>query len=279
VASGADRAREVHTASAGAPIRFAGVSKVYGTAGGDTIRALDDVSLSIASGEFVSIVGPSGCGKSTLLKILAGLTPPSTGAATIADASIAAAQSGIGFVFQEATLLPWLTVLRNVLVPADVARIPRAQMHSRAMGLLELVGLKGFHDKYPNELSGGMQQRAAICRALLRDPKILLMDEPFGALDALTRDHMNIELLRIWEAQRNTILFVTHSITEAVLLSDRIVVMSPRPGRVVEDVQVRLARPRKIAMVNTPEFGSYAQRIRELLDGSVARSEEPGATR
>jgi NitT/TauT family transport system ATP-binding protein len=150
-------------------------------------------------------------------------------------------------------------------------------MQPRAMALLDLVGLKGFHDKYPNELSGGMQQRAAICRALLRDPKILLMDEPFGALDALTRDRMNIELLRIWEAQRNTILFVTHSINEAVLLSDRIVVMSPRPGRVLEDVPVSLPRPRNIAMVNTPEFGGYAQHIRDLLDGSSAPQDELGA--
>jgi NitT/TauT family transport system ATP-binding protein len=279
VASGVERSRESPIVSPGAPIRFSGLSKAYRTSSGDTIHALDDVSLSIASGEFVSIVGPSGCGKSTLLKILAGLTLPSMGAASIAGASATAAPSNIGFVFQEATLLPWLTVLRNVLVPADVARIPRAQMQPRAMALLDLVGLNGFHDKYPNELSGGMQQRAAICRALLRDPKILLMDEPFGALDALTRDHMNIELLRIWEAQRNTILFVTHSITEAVLLSDRIVVMSPRPGRVLEDVRVSLPRPRKIAMVNTAEFGAYAQHIRDLLDGSAGQLEAPGAIR
>ena len=277
MASGVEHSRESPVASPGAPIRLAGVSKAYRTSGGDTIRALDDVSLSIASGEFVSLVGPSGCGKSTLLMILAGLTPPTAGAAMIAGASAPARQSAIGFVFQEATLLPWLTVLRNVLVPADVARIPRAQMQSRAMGLLDLVGLKGFHDKYPNELSGGMQQRAAICRALLRDPRILLMDEPFGALDALTRDHMNIELLRIWDAQRSTVLFVTHSITEAILLSDRIVVMSPRPGRVLEDVRVNLPRPRQIAMVNTSEFGAYAQHIRGLLDGSAERQEAPGA--
>ena len=150
-------------------------------------------------------------------------------------------------------------------------------MQPRALALLDLVGLKGFHDKYPNELSGGMQQRAAICRALLRDPRILLMDEPFGALDALTRDHMNIELLRIWDARRSTVLFVTHSISEAVLLSDRIVVMSPRPGRVLEDVRVDLPRPRQIAMVNTPEFGAHAQHIRGLLDGSAERPQASGA--
>jgi NitT/TauT family transport system ATP-binding protein len=276
VAAIVERSRENPIGSPGAPIRFAGVSKVYLTSTGDTISALDAIALSIDSGEFVSIVGPSGCGKSTLLKILAGLTPPSAGEVRIAGASAKASQPNIGFVFQEATLLPWLTVLRNVLVPADVARISRAQMQPRAMALLDLVGLTGFHDKYPNELSGGMQQRAAICRALLRNPKILLMDEPFGALDALTRDHMNIELLRIWEAQRSTIVFVTHSITEAVLLSDRIVVMSPRPGRVLEDVRVSLSRPRQIAMVNTTEFGTYAQHIRDLLDGSAAQQRDRG---
>jgi NitT/TauT family transport system ATP-binding protein len=277
VASVVERARESPTASPGAPISFRGVSKTYLTSSGDTIYALDDISLSIGSGEFVAIVGPSGCGKSTLLKLLAGLTQPSAGEVAIASASAKASQSHIGFVFQEATLLPWLTVLRNVLVPADVARISHAQMQPRAMALLDLVGLTGFHDKYPNELSGGMQQRAAICRALLRKPKILLMDEPFGALDALTRDHMNIELLRIWEAQGNTIVFVTHSITEAVLLSDRIVVMSPRPGQVLADVRVNLPRPRKIAMVNTSEFGTYAQHIRDLLDGSASQQRELGA--
>ena len=205
------------------------------------------------------------------------MTPPTTGEVAISEGPAAAARANIGFVFQEPTLLPWLTVLRNVLVPADVARIPRAQLQPRAMALLDLVGLGGFHDKYPNELSGGMQQRAAICRALLRNPKVLLMDEPFGALDALTRDHMNIELLRIWEAQRNTILFVTHSINEAVLLSDRIIVMSPRPGRVLEDVAVALPRPRKIAMVNTTDFGDYAQRVRALLDSPAGRTEAAGA--
>ena len=274
MASHLERSQQGPGTSSGAPIRLSGVSKVYLTSGGGAIHALDDISLSIASGEFVSIVGPSGCGKSTLLKILAGLTPPSTGEAAIAGDAVEAARSNIGFVFQDATLLPWLTVLRNVLVPADVARIPRARLQARTMALLDLVGPAGFHDKYPDELSGGMQQRAAICRALLRQPKTLLMDEPFGALDALTRDHMNIELLRIWQTEGNTILFVTHSITEAVLLSDRIVVMSPRPGRVIELVKVDLCRPRAIKMVNTAEFGAYAQHIRSLLEGSAERVEK-----
>jgi NitT/TauT family transport system ATP-binding protein len=273
VASAVKRLCEGPTRAPGAEIQIAGLSKSYRTASGDMIHALQDIALTIAGGEFVSIVGPSGCGKSTLLKILAALTSPSTGTVTIAAAPPERSQRDIGFVFQEATLLPWLTVLRNVLVPADVAHVPRAKMQPRAMALLDLVGLTGFHDKYPNELSGGMQQRAAICRALLRNPRTLLMDEPFGALDALTRDHMNIELLRIWETQRSTIVFVTHSITEAVLLSDRIVVMSPRPGRVIEQVRVNLPRPRGIAMVNTAEFGTYAQHVRFLLDGPSAPRE------
>jgi NitT/TauT family transport system ATP-binding protein len=278
VVSAAERLRESPRLEPGADIRIAGLSKSYRTAGGDMVHALQDIALTIAGGEFVSIVGPSGCGKSTLLKILAALTSPSSGAATIAGEPPEQSQRDIGFVFQEATLLPWLTVLRNVLVPADVARIPRAEMQPRAMALLDLVGLSEFHDKYPNELSGGMQQRAAICRALLRNPRTLLMDEPFGALDALTRDHMNIELLRIWEAQRSTIVFVTHSITEAVLLSDRIVVMSPRPGRIIKDIRVDLPRPRSIAMVNTPEFGRYAQHVRSLLDGPAGAKAATGGS-
>jgi NitT/TauT family transport system ATP-binding protein len=155
-----------------------------------------------------------------------------------------------------------------VLVPADVARMPRKQMEGRALGLLDLVGLKGFHNKYPGELSGGMQQRVAICRALLRDPHILLMDEPFGALDALTRDFMSLELQRIWQAQGNTVLFITHSIPEAVLLSDRVIVMSPRPGRILDTITIDLPRPRTLEMINSPAFGAYAIRIRNLLQQS-----------
>jgi NitT/TauT family transport system ATP-binding protein len=241
------------------------VSKTYATAGGEPIAALSPISLAIAEGEFLSIVGPSGCGKSTLLKILAGLVPPTAGRITIAGRRAEGPQSNIGVVFQEATLLPWLTVLRNVLVPADVAGIPRKRLEARALELLALVGLAGFDDKYPNELSGGMQQRVAICRALLRDPEIMLMDEPFGALDALTRDYMNLELQRIWQTQHNTVLFITHSIAEAVLLSDRVIVMSPRPGSILDAVGIALARPRNLDMINSPAFGAYAHHIRELL--------------
>ena len=215
-------------------------------------------------------IAADGCGKSTLLKILAGITSASAGTLYINGRQVSGPQRKIGVVFQEATLLPWHTVLRNVLIPADVARIPRAQLRDRAIQLLRLVGLEGFHDRYPNELSGGMQQRASICRALLRDPAIVLMDEPFGALDALTRDHMNMELLRIWQAQHNTILFVTHSIMEAVLLSDRVIVMSPRPGRILEEVMIDSPRPRQLGLVHSPRFGEYADHIRSLLDRSGA---------
>ena len=251
-------------------IHFDGVAKRYRTVSGDSVHALDEVSLSIGSGEFLSIVGPSGCGKSTMLKILAGITSASRGSLYIDGKPVSGPQQNIGVVFQEPTLLPWHTVLRNVLIPADVARIPRIRLRDRAMQLLKLVGLEGFHDRYPNELSGGMQQRVSICRALLRDPAIMLMDEPFGALDALTRDHMNMELLRIWQAQHNTILFVTHSITEAAQLSDRVIIMSPRPGRILEEVRINLPRPRQLSLVNSASFGDYANHIRNLLDRSGA---------
>ena len=246
-------------------IRLHDISKTYRGADGVPIDALSRISLDIAQGEFVSIVGPSGCGKRTLLKILAGLVPPTYGSIDLDGKPVAGPQGNIGVVFQEATLLPWLNILRNVLVPADVARIPRKQMERRALDLLELVGLRDFHGKFPNELSGGMQQRAAICRALLRDPEILLMDEPFGALDALTRDFMGLELQRIWQVQHNTVLFITHSIAEAVLLSDRVIVMSPRPGQILDAITIKLERPRTLEMINSESFGSYAVVIRSLL--------------
>ena len=256
--------------AADALIRFEGIEKRYRTVSGEINHALSEIFLSIPNGEFLSIVGPSGCGKSTMLKILAGITTASAGTLYIEGRATAGPQHNIGIVFQEPTLLPWHTVVRNVLIPADVARIPRTKLRDRAMELLRLVGLEGFHDRYPNELSGGMQQRVSICRALLRDPAIMLMDEPFGALDALTRDHMNMELLHIWQAQHNTILFVTHSITEAILLSDRVIVMSPRPGLILEEVKIELPRPRMLGVVNSTRFGSYAAHIRNLLDRSGA---------
>jgi len=257
------------TASGAAPLfTIEGLAKTFRTRQGESVRALDDVSLDIAAGEFLSIVGPSGCGKSTLLKILAGLIPASAGSIRYRGERVSKPRDDIGVVFQEATLLPWLSVLRNVLVPADVARMRRNKLQPRAFELLDLVGLTGFHDKYPQELSGGMQQRVAICRALLRQPAVLLMDEPFGALDALTREQMNLELQRIWSTQHNTVVFITHSIPEAVLLSDRVVVMSRRPGRILDVLTLDLPRPRTLDMVNTEAFGAYAQQARRLLDGS-----------
>jgi NitT/TauT family transport system ATP-binding protein len=246
------------------------LGKTYPTRHGGSVRALDDVSLRVGQGEFLSIVGPSGCGKSTLLKILAGLAPATAGSVRYRGEVVSKPRHDVGVVFQEATLLPWLSVMRNILVPADVARIGRAKLQPRALELLELVGLAGFHDKYPQELSGGMQQRVAICRALLRQPAVLLMDEPFGALDALTREQMNIELQRIWSTQRNTVVFITHSIPEAVLLSDRVVVMSRRPGRILDVLPIDLPRPRTLDMVNTQKFGAYAQEARRLLDQTDA---------
>ena len=259
-------------------IHIAGVKKVYRTRGSEFL-AVSEATFDVEAGELVSLVGPSGCGKTTLLKILAGLHSYEAGEVHIGSSTQPFDPSrDIGMVFQSPLLLKWRRIIDNVLLPAEILGLPMAASRNRARELLALVGLAGNEDKYPYELSGGMQQRAAIARALIHDPKLILMDEPFGALDALTREKMNIELLRIWEAQRSTIVFVTHSITEAVLLSDRIVVMSPRPGRVIEDVRVDLPRPRGIAMVNTPEFGRYAQHVRSLLDGPAGAKAATGGS-
>jgi NitT/TauT family transport system ATP-binding protein len=262
---GADRAA-VAASTRESVFQIANIAQTYRTRQGQPIPALNGISLDIIAGEFLSIVGPSGCGKSTLLKILAGLIRPSAGQVRCRGEVMRGTRDDIGVVFQEATLLPWLNVVRNVLIPADVARIRRERLQPRAFELLKLVGLDGFHERYPQELSGGMQQRVAICRALLRQPAVLLMDEPFGALDALTRDQMNLELQRIWATEGNTVVFITHSIPEAVLLSDRVVVMSPRPGRILEILSIDLPRPRTLDMANTSAFGVYAQTARRLLE-------------
>ncbi len=256
-------------AFAGQPlIKARGLVKVYSTVSGDAVVALDGMDLALADGEFVSIVGPSGCGKSTMLRLLAGLDKPDAGEMTLANRPITGPSSAVGVVFQNATLLPWMTVWQNVILPlqvgggrADVARKATVQQY------LEIAGLKGFENKYPYELSGGMQQRAAIVRGLARDPKVLLMDEPFGALDALTRERMNVELQRIWQASRKTVLLITHSIGEAIFLGDRVVVMSGRPGRVLEDLKVSLPRPRNHAdTIADPEYIRLAREIRRMLD-------------
>ncbi len=237
------------------------LSKAYATRDG-SVAALERISFSVGEGEFVAVVGPSGCGKSTLLKILAGLLPPSTGEAILRGTPIAGPRRDIGVVFQSPVLLPWRTVLDNVLLPVDVQHLDRERHLKLALDLLELVGLQGFEHRYPWELSGGMQQRVAITRALIHDPALLLMDEPFGALDAMTREHMNLELQRIWLDKRKTVVFITHSIPEAVFLGDRVLVMTPRPGRIMDDRKVDLTRPRSLDVMNTPGFGEHVRHIR-----------------
>jgi NitT/TauT family transport system ATP-binding protein len=232
------------------------------------IIALSDIDFSVNEGELVVVVGPSGCGKSTLLRILAGLMPPSQGEAMLHGSRITGPRRDIGVVFQAPALFPWRSVLGNVLLPVDVQRLGRGRMRARAMELLSLVGLEGFEHRYPWELSGGMQQRVALIRALIHDPALLLMDEPFGALDAMTRESMNQELQRIWMERRKTILFITHSISEAVYLADRVLVMTPRPGRIADELVINLPRPRGLDVMNTPAFGAYVRRIRTGLNAT-----------
>jgi len=229
------------------------------------LPAIADMSLSIEEGEFVTIVGPSGCGKSTLLRIVLGIVPPTQGTILLRGTPIDGPQPGIGMVFQSPVLMRWRTVLENVLLPIEIIGHSLREYRQRALDLIDLVGLKGFENRYPRELSGGMQQRVAICRALIHDPSLLLRDEPFGALDALTREQMSFELLRIWAGRRKTVLFVTHDIEEAVFLADRVIAMTPRPGRlsIIEDV--RLPRPRTGRMRSSPEFVGHVQRLRSAL--------------
>ena len=244
------------------------VGKTFVTRGGEQVVAMSDVSLEVRRNEFVCLVGPSGCGKSTLLRLVAGLVAPTGGTVSIAGTKVIEPREDAGIVFQAPTLLPWASILDNVLFPLDMMGKLDAAGRARARELLALVGLSGFESKYPRELSGGMQQRAGICRALVHEPDILLMDEPFGALDALTREELTIELMRIWQEKPKTILFVTHSIPEAVLLADRVVVMSARPGRVAEIIDVTLPRPRDFDMEARHEFQAATRRIRELIFGN-----------
>jgi NitT/TauT family transport system ATP-binding protein len=238
------------------------LEKVYATREGSRVNALSNVSFGVEEGEFITIVGPSGCGKSTMLKILAGTLARSTGRITLRGRPVEGPTPDVGVVFQAPVLLPWRTVMSNTLLPAELQGLDLARFERRARDLLRMVGLEEFAGKYPRELSGGMQQRVGIIRALIHDPSVLLMDEPFGALDAMTREHMNLELLRIWQESRKTVLLVTHSIPEAVFLADRVIVMSPRPGRITDILKIDLPRPRRLEMINSPEFGAYVQAIR-----------------
>lgn len=247
-------------------IRVRGLRKLY-RKGDREVLAISDASFDVAEGELVALVGPSGCGKTTLLKILAGLQDYDSGEAQIGTAAHPFDPSrDIGMVFQQALLLKWRRVLQNVLLPAEILGLPMRQSRERARDLLAMVGLAGSEDKYPYELSGGMQQRAAIARALIHDPKLILMDEPFGALDALTREKMNLELLNIWKTSGKTIVFVTHGIAEAVFLGTRVIVLTAGPARMADNIQIELPEPRTLDIKTSEIFGGYSRRIYHLLD-------------
>jgi NitT/TauT family transport system ATP-binding protein len=241
------------------------LSKEYKTLSGERVLALSGIDLTLADGEFITVVGTSGCGKTTLLKILAGLVRPSSGEVLLRGKLVDGPQHDMGVVFQSPVLLPWRTVLQNVMLPIEVLGWDTAKYIDRAGQLLDMVGLADFRNKYPGELSGGMQQRASIVRALVYDPSLLLMDEPFSALDAMTREQMNLDLERIWKSSRKTILFITHNIQEAAFLGDRVVVMSPRPGRITGVVSVNLPRPRRLEQLVSDELGKVVSQIRSLM--------------
>jgi NitT/TauT family transport system ATP-binding protein len=248
----------------GVSIEVAGVRMVF-ERDGRKVEALSEVSLAIPAGRFCAVLGPSGCGKSTLMMLVVGLYRPSAGRVLLDGAALEGCYTDAGIVFQSDVLLPWLTVLDNVMLPATVKKLPRAAALARAHELLARVGLSGFEEHYPSELSGGMRQRASICRALLHEPSVLLMDEPFGALDALTREQMRLDLEALWLATRKTVLFITHSIDEAVLLADRVVVMSPRPGRIEQVLAIDLPRPRGLDARRATAFVSASETITDIF--------------
>jgi NitT/TauT family transport system ATP-binding protein len=233
--------------------------------GNGGLHVLADISFSVAAEEFVCVLGPSGSGKSTLLRVLAGLLPTTHGEVFYAGEPLTGPRRGIGVVFQKANLMPWRTVLENITLPLELQQVAVEEARARAQDLVDLVGLQGFEDSLPRDLSGGMAQRVAIARALVHDPQVLLLDEPFGALDALTRERMGAELMRIWQARRKTVVMVTHAIPEAVFLADRVLVLSPRPGRLRLDLPIDLPRPRQEEMRYTPAFGDLAQRLRSAI--------------
>lgn len=244
-------------------IQLKNVNKVYQTKDG-SITAVQDVSFDIKQSEFIAIVGPSGCGKTTILKMLAGLVPYTSGLITIDGRTVDSPQTNLGIIFQDAVLLDWRNVLSNVMLQIEIRGMDRTKYESKAIELLNTVGLAGFENKNPYELSGGMKQRVSICRALVHDPPLLLMDEPFGALDALTREQISMDIQHLWMEKRKTALLITHSIPEAVLLADRVVVMSPRPGQIVEIFNIDLPRPRRLDNLSS-RFNQYAGEIRKIF--------------
>jgi NitT/TauT family transport system ATP-binding protein len=258
------RATPPATAPESPYLEFRNLTKVYATGDGP-VRALDQISVTQRQGEFVSILGPSGCGKSTLLMIAAGLLSASNGLVVVRGERVVAPRTDVGIVFQSPVLLEWRTALGNVMLQAEARKLDRKAAERRARELLAAVGLSGFEGKYPDELSGGMRQRVSICRALIHDPPQLLMDEPFGALDALTRDQLVLDLQRLWNETRMTVMFITHSVAEAVFLSDRVIVMTPRPGQVDRIIDIELPRPRTLAMRESPEFNAYNRQILDLF--------------
>jgi NitT/TauT family transport system ATP-binding protein len=246
-------------------VRIASLKKSYGD-----LEAIRELSFDVADGEFLSVLGPSGCGKSTLLMMIAGLFPPTAGDIRIKDAKVTGPRREVGVVFQSPVLLPWRTVLQNVRFPTELLKLPRAQYEARAWDLLRMAKIEEFAGMLPRQLSGGMRQRVAICRALVHDPSILLMDEPFSALDAITRDEMGVELLRIWQATRKTVIFVTHSIREAAFLSDRVLVMGRRPAVIIDELAIDLPRPRDIAMTEDETFNGFVRHLRKAIEASHA---------
>jgi NitT/TauT family transport system ATP-binding protein len=247
-------------------LRIKNVRKLYGD-----LEAIRNVSLDVTANEFLGILGPSGCGKSTLLMMVAGVVGKSAGQISINETPVSGPRPDIGVVFQQPVLLPWRTVIDNVLFPVELLREPRAKYTERAMRLLAMAKIDEFARHLPRQLSGGMRQRVSICRALIHDPGILLMDEPFSALDAITRDEMGVELSRIWQANRKTVLFVTHSIREAAFLSDRVIVMGRRPATVVEEIKIALPRPRDITVMESEPFNSYVRQLRKAIEASHAQ--------
>jgi NitT/TauT family transport system ATP-binding protein len=246
--------------SGGRLVHVSDVSHVFRTSDGE-VHALDSISFDVPAGEFLSIVGPSGCGKSTLAMLIAGLLPPTRGMISVGGVTVDRPQTNLGIVFQSPVLLAWRSALSNVLLQIEMRGLATAPYRARAHELLALVGLTGFEHRYPHELSGGMKQRVSICRALVHDPPLLLMDEPFGALDALTRDQIALDIQRIWARGQKTVVFITHSITEAVFLSDRVLVMTPRPGSIDAMIEIELPRPRRLGVRQDPRFLAYTHEI------------------